>query len=243
MTLTVGEVTLSDGEVTLTDGVYSYQMDGLLPCVEYMVIVVAYIEGVVGEKNGSVVFTTLPQGLLLLLLLLLLLFIIGVDIYLYIAITAAPTQLEDQSIGTRHMLLSWPMVPTTSCPSYPITYTVLYQSTEPATNIKGELELQIVTENILGNGLMFVVLSNLEEFYNYNVTVFASNQNGNGPVISSFFKTLPTGMLLLFIYVSMIVPVSTPSHTNMTRNPFNKHNHKPLLTVHGLWENFVEFLV
>ena len=49
-------------EVTQTAGNNSYLMRGLSPCVEYMVMVVAYIEGVEGEMEGSVRFTTLPQG-------------------------------------------------------------------------------------------------------------------------------------------------------------------------------------
>ena len=132
----------------------------------------------------------LKVSVLLLLLLLLLL------LTYRIVITEAPGQLINQSTGTRHMLLTWPIVPATSCPPYPISYTILYQSIEPETNTMRELELQSIPENQIGSGHMYVVLSGLEEFYLYNVTLFASNKNGNGPIISSLFRTLPTGTLL-----------------------------------------------
>ena len=127
--------------------------------------------------------------------------VVVVDRCLHIVITEAPSQLIAQSIGTRHMLLNWPIVPTTSCQSYPINYTLLYHSIYPDTSNTGELVIDSVTDNMLGSGDVFAVLSGLEEFYDYNVTVFASNRNGDGPAVSHSFKTLPTGLLLLIIYL------------------------------------------
>ncbi|KAI6660672.1 Down syndrome cell adhesion molecule-like protein Dscam2 isoform X2 [Oopsacas minuta] len=162
---------------TYTNGSNSYSdsIDGLMACSEYYIQVLAYIEEIKeidGGEYGTILVTTESED-----------------------IRESPSNLITQSTGSRHVFITWTEVSTKSCTLYPINYTITYQSVSPDTSSSGSLVRHDIDTNKLDNGDLYAIITELEEYYEYDISVFASNWRGNGPVTRTMIRTKATGML------------------------------------------------
>ena len=105
----------------------------------------------------------------------------------------APADINAQSVGSRFILVSWPEIPLAPCPLSEVSYTLVYQSISP--EISDRQSVDVETDSRFIDGQLYAVIDQLEEFYTYNVTVYANNSRGEGPAVSTQIRTKPQGML------------------------------------------------
>ena len=104
----------------------------------------------------------------------------------------SPARINTLSIGSRHILISWPEAPIAPCPLTEVIYTVEYASTAP---VESSTESIVVgRDSRLSDGQIYTLISRLEEYYTYSIRVYAMNSQGDGPSVSTEMRTNAQGM-------------------------------------------------
>lgn len=93
--------------------------------------------------------------------------------------TAAPENVRGKSITSTSILVTWEEVPPTDRNGIILTHTITYNSLT-----EGDSGSETVNSNKFHKEL-----TNLKEFVNYSITVFSTNQIGDGPASNPIYVT------------------------------------------------------
>ena len=95
-------------------------------------------------------------------------------LYYHIAPDAPPTNVQVHSFSSTEIIVTWNSVPPINQNGIITMYEVLYQPLETFSEY-------IQTRNVSGTDQMAVILMDLEEFFDYNISVRAFTSAGVGP--------------------------------------------------------------